>query len=98
MYLYTGIEWENARSLTRYRLLCILCRTRGWQEFIMEKGVRKKFIQVRNHCGEDFNKGSKNIYYCGLNKRIDESCIAADVLGRYVFAKCCAKNCPKIKQ
>ena len=64
----------------------------------MENGKNKKYDLIRRKCGEDFNKDSMSIYYCGLNKRIDKRCKSADVLGRYVFAKCSPKNCPKLHQ
>lgn len=64
----------------------------------MEKGTVKQFIKVRNRCGADFSKGSLNIYYCSLNYRLDERYIAAEFMERFVYARCCAKNCIKLKQ
>lgn len=46
---------------------------------------------------EPIIKASANIFYCSLNERYDERCKAAEVLGNLVYARCCAKNCPKLK-
>ncbi len=63
----------------------------------MEKEIRKEFLRISKRCRDSFNKGSANIFYCSLNERYDERCKAAEVLGNLVYARCCAKNCPKLK-
>lgn len=55
-------------------------------------------MRISKRCRDSFNKASANIFYCSLNQRYDERCKAADVLGKIVFARCCAKNCPKLKK